>query len=147
MNAGKFNDAIDEFNEVDRQHSLFGRSAQGACMSPCQLPAWRLRQFHRHLPALLTLYPGSSEAAYAQYILGQSYFAQIKDVTRDQEMTEKALTAMQTIVGAILIGVRADAGGKVIQTRDQLAGRRCRSAAIISSSASTSLRSTASTWS
>ena len=36
----------------------------------------------------VTLHPGSPDAAYAQYLIGSSYFDQIPDVTRDQGRTE-----------------------------------------------------------
>jgi len=125
MNAGKFNDAIDEFNEVDRQHPYSDEARKALVMSA--FASYRRGDYDNAVATCrryLTLYPGSSEAAYAQYILGQSYFAQIKDVTRDQEMTEKALTAMQTIVDRYPDSeYAADAGRKVIQTRDQLAGK------------------------
>jgi hypothetical protein len=42
----------------------------------------------------VTLYPASPDAAYAQYLIGESYFLQIPDVTRDQEMSRKAVQAM-----------------------------------------------------
>ena len=32
----------------------------------------------------VTLHPGSPDAAYAQFLIGSSYFDQIPDVTRDQ---------------------------------------------------------------
>ena len=32
----------------------------------------------------VTLHPGSPDAAYAQYLIGASYYDQIPDVTRDQ---------------------------------------------------------------
>ena len=39
----------------------------------------------------VTLHPGSPDAAYAQYLIGSSYFDQIPDITRDQARTERAL--------------------------------------------------------
>ncbi len=125
MNAGKFNDAIDEFNEVDRQHPYSEEARKALVMSA--FASYRRGDYDNVISTCrryLTLYPGSDDAAYAQYILGQSYFAQIKDVTRDQEMTQKALNAMQTIVERYPDSeYAADASKKVIMTRDQLAGK------------------------
>jgi hypothetical protein len=42
----------------------------------------------------LSLYPGSPDAPYAEYLVGASYFKQIPDVTRDQQQTRKALEAL-----------------------------------------------------
>ena len=72
----------------------------------------------------LTLYPGTSDAAYAQYLIGQSYFNQIPDVTRDQQKTQRALAAMQEVVQRYPDSEYADdAQKKIIMTRDQLAGK------------------------
>ena len=46
----------------------------------------------------ITLHPGSPDAAYAQYLIGSSYFDQIPDVTRDQGRTEKAIAALDEVV-------------------------------------------------
>jgi outer membrane protein assembly factor BamD len=72
----------------------------------------------------LTLYPGTPDAAYAQYLMAQSYFNQIPDVTRDQSKTQKALDSMQEVVtkypGSEYVD---DARKKILITRDQLAGK------------------------
>src|SRR3984957_9237597 len=39
----------------------------------------------------VTLHPGSPDAAYAQYLIGASYYDQILDVTRDQARADKAI--------------------------------------------------------
>ena len=46
----------------------------------------------------VTLYPGSPDAAYAQYLIAASHFDQIPDVTRDQGRTEKAIAALEEVV-------------------------------------------------
>ena len=45
----------------------------------------------------VTLHPGSPDAAYAQYLIGSSYFDQIPDVTRDQSRTETAIAALEEV--------------------------------------------------
>jgi len=125
MNAGKFGDAIDEFEEVDRQHPYSEEARKALVMSA--FANYRRGNYDSAIATAsryLMLYPGSPDAAYAQYILGQCYFAQVSDVTRDQEMTQKALNAMQTIVDRYPDSeYAADASKKVIMTRDQLAGK------------------------
>ena len=37
----------------------------------------------------VTLHPGSPDAAYAQYLIGASYFDQIPEISRDQDRTGK----------------------------------------------------------
>ena len=46
----------------------------------------------------ISLHPGSQDAAYAQFLIGSSYFDEIPDVTRDQAATEKALNALDEVV-------------------------------------------------
>lgn len=125
MNAGKFNDAISEFNEVDRQHPYSEEARKALVMSA--FASYRRGDYDNAIATArryITLYPGSADAAYAQYIMGQSYFAQVKDVTRDQEMTRRALESMQIIVDRYPDSEYAtDANRKVIMTRDQLAGK------------------------
>ena len=73
----------------------------------------------------VTLHPGSPDAAYAQYLIGSSYFDQIPDVTRDQERTEKAMAALEEVVRKYpeLRICRRRAKRKIEMARDQLAGK------------------------
>ena len=43
----------------------------------------------------VTLHPGSADAAYAQFLIGSSYFDRIPDISRDQDRTEKAVSELQ----------------------------------------------------
>jgi tetratricopeptide (TPR) repeat protein len=70
------------------------------------------------------LYPADADAAYAQYLVGMSYYNQIPDVTRDQERTEKALIALDEVVRKWPKSEYAnDAKQRVMVARDQLAGK------------------------
>jgi outer membrane protein assembly factor BamD len=72
----------------------------------------------------LALYPGSEDAAYAQYLIGASYFNQIPDVTRDQDATRRAMASLEEIVARYPDSEYAvDASRKLIVARDQLAGK------------------------
>ncbi len=125
MNAGKFGDAIDQFNEVDRQHPYTEFARKALVMSA--FASYRRGDYDIAISTAqryLTLYAGSADAAYAQYIMGQSYFAQIRDVTRDQDTTQKALAAMEEITTRYPDSeYAADAQKKIIMTKDQLAGK------------------------
>ncbi|WP_421722854.1 outer membrane protein assembly factor BamD [Bauldia sp.] len=125
MNAGNFGDAIKSFDEVDRQHPYTEWARKSLVMSA--YASYRRRDYNTAIATAnryLTLYPGNEDAAYAQYIMGQSYFAQVKDVTRDQETTIKAMRAMEEITTRYPESeYAADARKKVIATRDQLAGK------------------------
>ena len=43
----------------------------------------------------VTLHPGSPDAAYAQYLIGSSYYDQIPDVNHDQARADKAVSALE----------------------------------------------------
>src|SRR6056297_1912176 len=43
-------------------------------------------------------YPTDEDAAYAQYLLALSYYDQIEEVGRDQDLTFKALQALRTVI-------------------------------------------------
>lgn len=70
------------------------------------------------------LYPTDADAAYAQYLVGMSYYNQIPDVTRDQERSEKALIALDEVVRKWPKSEYAtDARQRAMVARDQLAGK------------------------
>ena len=72
----------------------------------------------------LSLYPGSEEAAYAQYIMGLAYYRQIPDVTRDQKEAARAAAAMREVFEKYPDSEYADdARAKLRIARDQLAGK------------------------
>ena len=72
----------------------------------------------------VTLFPASEDAAYAQYLIGESYFRQIPDVTRDQDLSRKAIAAMQVVVDKYPDSEYADDARKKIElARDQIAGK------------------------
>ena len=125
MNAGKMGDAVKNFNEVDRQHPYSEDARKALIMSA--FASYRHGDYDDTVlttQRYLTLYPGGQDAAYAQYLMAQSYFNQIPDVTRDQSKTQKALAAMQEIVTRYPDSEYVDdARKKILITRDQLAGK------------------------
>ncbi len=125
VNAGKLKEAVKQFDEVDRQHPYSEDARKALIMST--FASYRKGEFDDTIASAnryLTLYPGTPDAAYAQYLIGQSYFNQIPDVTRDQLKTQRALAAMQEVVQRYPESEYADdAQKKILITRDQLAGK------------------------
>lgn len=125
FNAGKMKDAVKSFNEVDRQHPYSEWARKALIMSA--YASYRSGKFDDTIQTAnryLTLYPGTEDAAYAQYLIAQSDFRRIRDVTRDQKTTEQAMRGMTEIVELYPDSeYAADARQKVIQTRDHLAGK------------------------
>ena len=77
----------------------------------------------------VTLHPGSPDAAYAQFLIGSSYYDQIPDITRDQSRTERAMTALDEVVRKYPnTEYAAGAKRKIEVARDQLAGKEMNTA-------------------
>jgi outer membrane protein assembly factor BamD len=125
LNAGKLTQAVKSFDEVDRQHPYSEWARKSLIMST--YASYKHADYDGTIQSAkryLTLYPGSPDAAYAQYLIGQSYFHQIPDVTRDQQATQQALGAMQEVVTKYPDSeYTSDAQKKILITRDQLAGK------------------------
>jgi outer membrane protein assembly factor BamD len=125
MNAGKLGDAIKRFEEVDRQHPYSEWARKALVMSA--FASYRRGKYDDTIQTAnryLTLYPGSPDAAYAQYLIGSSYYHQIPDVTRDQQATKRALDALQEIIDRYPNSEYVDdARAKIVVARDQLAGK------------------------
>src|ERR1700756_2758155 len=72
----------------------------------------------------VTLHPASPDAAYAQYLIGASYYDQILDVSRDQDRATQAIDALQEVVRKYPTSEYAiSAKKKIDMARDQLAGK------------------------
>jgi outer membrane protein assembly factor BamD len=91
--------AAKKFEEVDRQHPYSDWARKALIMSA--FAYYEARSYDDSITAArryISLHPGSSEAPYAQYLIGSSYFDQIPDVTRDQGRTERAIAALDEVV-------------------------------------------------
>ena len=78
----------------------------------------------------VTLHPGSPDAAYAQYLIGASYYDQILDVTHDQARADKAINALEEVVRKYPDSEYAQTAKKKIDRRaTSLPARKWRSAA------------------
>ena len=70
------------------------------------------------------MHPGSPDAAYAQFLIGSSYFDQIPEISRDQDRTDKAVQALEEVVRKYPESEYAVAAKRKIEVaRDQLAGK------------------------
>jgi outer membrane protein assembly factor BamD len=125
LNANKLRNAVDTFNKVDQEHPYSEYARKALLMAA--FASYRRGNYDDTVSAsnrYLTLYPGSDDASYAQYLIGSSYFHQIPDVTRDQDATKKAIASLQTIIDRYPDSEYADdARNKIIVARDQLAGK------------------------
>ena len=125
MNAGRMNEAIRKFESVDRQHpySEFARKS----MVMGAFANYRQGNYEEAIGSAkryIGLYPTSPDAAYAQYIIGLSYYRQIRDVTQDQKEARRTVEAMDELVQRWPESEYVeDAKAKMRFARDQLAGK------------------------
>jgi outer membrane protein assembly factor BamD len=120
-----YKEAAKKFDEVDRQNPYSDWARKAVLMSAYAY--YESAQYEECINAAkryITLHPGSPDAAYAQYLIGSSYYDQILDVTRDQERTDKAINAFQEVVHKYPDSQYAiEAKRKIEMARDQLAGK------------------------
>ncbi len=126
MNKGDYRTASLKFEEVDRlaPHTEFGRKSQ----MMLAFTAYSQGKYPEAINAarrFIALHPNHQDAAYAQYLIGNSYYKQMPDVTRDQEETKKALAAFQLVIDKYPDSQYAsDARAKILAAQDQLAGKQ-----------------------
>src|SRR3954470_11773391 len=94
-----YRQAAKRFEEVDRQHPYSEWARKALIMSA--YAHYEGTQYDESVTAAkryVTLHPGSPDAAYAQYLIGASYFDQIPDISRDQQRTQKAMESLDEVV-------------------------------------------------
>jgi outer membrane protein assembly factor BamD len=117
--------AAKKFEEVDRQHPYSDWARKSLIMSAYAY--YEGGEYDESINAAkryVTLHPGSADAAYAQFLIGSSYFDRIPDISRDQDRTEKAVSELQEVVRKFPNSEYAVAAKRKIEiARDQLAGK------------------------
>src|SRR5579862_8337101 len=117
--------AAKKFDEVDRQNPYSDWARKALLMSAFSYyQAQKYDDCVNAAKRYVTLHPGSPDAAYAQYLIGSSYYDQILDVTRDQGRADKAINSLEEVVRKYPDSEYATAAKKKIDmARDQLAGK------------------------
>ena len=125
LDAGLWNEAVDYFREVERQHPYSEWSRRAILMT-----AYAHYQGNQYEEAIgdadrfVSLYPGNPSAVYAYYLKSICYFEEIVDVGRDQAATEQALGALREVAQRYPRSeYAADARLKIDMVNDQLAGK------------------------
>ena len=125
LDRGLWNQAVQYFGEVERQHPYSEWSRRAILMT-----AYAHYQGNDYAEAIgdadrfISLYPGNPAAAYAHYLKAICYFEQIVDVGRDQAATGQALANLNEVVQRYpRTEYAADARLKIDMVNDQLAGK------------------------
>jgi outer membrane protein assembly factor BamD len=124
-NKQDYKEAAKKFDEVDRQNPYSDWARKALLMSAyANYQAEEYTDCINAAKRYVTLHPASPDAAYAQYLIGASYYDQILDVTRDQERADKAIEALEEVVRTYPDSEYAVSAKKKIEmARDQLAGK------------------------
>lgn len=125
LNDGSYKEAVKKFEEVDRVHPYSEWARKALLMTAyANFEAENYSETISAARRYVTLHPGSEDAAYAQYLIGESYYRQLSDVARDQERSEKASNAFRELLEKYPNSeYAAEARSKLDVSRDQLAGK------------------------
>lgn len=113
------------FDEIDRQHPYSVWAPRAQIMA-----AYAFYSENKYDDALLTLdrfiqlHPGNRNIVYAYYLKGLCYYEQISDISREQKMTEEALSAFKEILSRYPNSIyTADINKKLQELEGHLAGK------------------------
>ena len=125
MDHHLWNQAVDYFQEVERQHPYSEWSRRAILMQAfAHYQANSYDEAIADADRFISLYPGNQAAAYAHYIKAICYFEQIVDVGRDQAATGEALDNLREVTSRYPHTEYAlDARLKIDMVNDQLAGK------------------------
>jgi len=125
LDQRRWQEAVDYFEEVERQHPYSEWSRRAILMTAYAY--YEGNQYEDAIAAaerFIQLYPGSPSAAYAYYLKAICHFEQIMDVQRDQGSTQNALAALTDVARRYPTSdYAADARVKIDMVNDQLAGK------------------------
>ncbi|WP_020177871.1 outer membrane protein assembly factor BamD [Methylopila sp. M107] len=125
LNEKDYDKAKKKFAEVDRQHPYTDWGRKSVLMTT--YTSYKNGKWDDAIQTgsrYVQLHPTSPDAAYAQYLVGMSYYNQVPDVSRDQERTTKAITVFDELVRRWPTSEYAEpAKRRASVARDQLAGK------------------------
>ncbi|MFD1251449.1 MULTISPECIES: outer membrane protein assembly factor BamD [Devosia] len=125
MDRQYYQTAIKKLEQLERQHPRDPLTEKGKLM---QVYAnYRTGKFEPAILAAdryLALYPNGKDVPYVLWLKGTSYFAQIKDITRDQQLSRDAIDTYTLLINNYPKSEHAkDAKDKLLVAYDQLAGK------------------------
>lgn len=125
LEAGRMSEAAKKFDAVDRQHPYSEYARKALIMGT--FTNYRQGKYTEAITSgkrFVNLYPTDQDAAYAQYLIGLSYFRQIRNVTQDQGDARRTVEAMEEVVQRWPDSQYVpDAKEKIRFARDQIAGK------------------------
>ncbi len=98
--SNKYKKAMTAFEEVERQYPYSEWATRAKIMYA--YAAYKDEDYDKAIPALenfVKMHPANTSTPYAYYLIALSYYNQISDVARDQEITENTLLALEDVIG------------------------------------------------
>ncbi|UYO00764.1 MAG: outer membrane protein assembly factor BamD [Devosia sp.] len=125
MDRQYYQTAIKKLEQLERQHPRDPLAEKGKLMQVyANYRGGKLEEAILSADRFLALYPRSSETAYVLWLKGTAYFAQIKDITRDQQLSRDAIDTYTLLINNYPQSEHAkDAKDKLLVAYDQLAGK------------------------
>lgn len=125
LDRKRYDEAILYFEEVERQHPYSAWARRAMLMTGyTQYLRNDYEDSIETLDRFLAIHPGNKDAPYAYYLKAMNHYERIRDVGRDQDITVKAMNALQDVIRRYPESEYArDARLKLDLTRDHLAGK------------------------
>jgi outer membrane protein assembly factor BamD len=99
MAKGRWDDAAKQFEDLDRDHPYAPEARRAMVMAAyAYYKAGKYQEAIVAAKRYTTMHPGTKDAALAHHIIASSNFDEMKDPTRDQTATRKALAELKTLV-------------------------------------------------
>lgn len=125
MDEQRYVTAVETLQKLERQHPYSDYNEKAKLMEV--FANYRVGKYDETILAAdryLALYPSSKEVPYILYLKGNSYFGQIKDITRDQQISQNAIETYTLLMTNYPKSEYAkDARDKLAISVDQLAGK------------------------
>lgn len=125
MERKRYDDAVELFGEVERQHPYSAWARRAILMKAfAQYQTNDYDDAVTTLDQFIALHPGNKDAPYAYYLKAMSFYERIRDVGRDQDYTNSAVQSLNDVVRRYPQTEYArDARLKLDLTFDHLAGK------------------------
>ena len=125
MDEQRYVTAVETLQKLERQHPYSDYNEKAKLMEV--FANYRIGKYDDSILAAdryLALYPSSKEVPYILYLKGNAYFGQIKDITRDQQISQNAIETYSLLMTNYPDSQYAkDARDKLAISVDQLAGK------------------------
>lgn len=125
MDRQYYNQAIETLKRLERQHPYSEYNEKAKLMSV--YANYRIGKFDEAILAAdryMALFPSSDQMPYLLFLKGTAYFAQITDITRDQQISRDAIDVYTLLITNYPRSEYAkDARDKMVIAIDQLAGK------------------------